>query len=528
MKQVSAVHLAWAVPVVVWTATAFGQVAASPAREVTVKLKVTADFGKDVGQCFGSVFEGRNAEGRVVMGAGFADVYNTRFRSDRFALQFFVRRPEGENSFTTETLPRSSTDGGLYMYSFDGVLHVHSEGDDRTVRYWDPAKREWAVSPDFKPRDVWSNDAMVRVGSGILKFEKSRVTYDGRPVLEPPEKGVYYAFYYGQGHLVFYHTLKEATGGFTRLYACPWTADQDGPADIEKAHVLNLTFVGETPFAYGQVGKKVVTCSNRGGLYVFDGNGWSTLRAPIENVSYQIYTMINHYDRLLMGQYPSGELFAYDGENVTQLTGWPPRIEGVSPSAREAQTTMIYCGDLFVGVWPWGEVWRYDADAKQWLSLGRMFRLPPVTDAVVHPFEKEIKDFNATHGTDIVINNWGQRVTSMVPLGTDLMVSTSAKGHLPRDPRLAFLTDEVWEQYGRVIRLHMPGNLAVTMRWKGQPTQLEFIVERDRMIVLQDGVELGTAPLEPTLAGQLRDVRITWGRGVFGPFQGTLSNPAAE
>ena len=502
--------------------------AARPGKEVMLKLTATIDFGKDVGQNFGSLFEGRNADGRVVVGAGFAGVYNTRFRCDRYAVQFFVRPAKVENTFTTEPLPRPSPDSGVYMFDLDGRIYALAHHYEKTWRCWNPAAQAWEVSPQYAPGVVQSSDALVRVGQGILKFAGSRVTFNDRAVLEPPDKGIYYNAYYGQGHIVFFHTLRAKRDGFTRLYACPWTPAQDGPADLSKARVLELTFVGETPFAYGQLGKKLLTCSNMGGLYVFDGRGWSTLRAPVRGVSYQVYSMINHYDRLLMAQYPSGELFEYDGEKVSHLKGWPPRIEGVSPSARESQTTMIYRGDLFVGVWPWGELWRYDADAGEWISMGRRFRLPAVTDKVVHPFEEEIRQYNAAHGTKIVFNNWGQRVTSMLPLGRDLMLSTSAKGAWRRERKFAFLTDEVWEQYGRVIRLTMPGNLSAPIQWRDGPTQLQFIVRRNGMCIVQDGLERASVALAPAATAHLRDIRVKWGYGVFGPFQGVLSKRSVE
>ena len=498
-------------------------------KEIVLKLTATIDLGKDVGQSFGSLFEGRNAEGRVVIGAGFTDIYNTRFRSDRHAVQFFVRPAKVENAFTTEFLPRPTSVSGMYMFDLDGKIYTVGYPYDKTLRFWNPATRAWEVSPHYAQGAVQQGaDALVRVGQGILKFAGGRVTFDDRIVLEPPDTGSYYNFYYGQGRLIFYHTLRTKQDGFNRLYACPWTPEQDGPADLSKACILELTYLGEFPFAYGQLGKKLLTCSNMGGIYVFDGETWSTLLAPIKGVSYQVYSMINHYDRLLMGQYPTGELFEYDGEKVSHLKGWPPRIAGVLPSARESQTTMIYRGDLFVGVWPWGEVWRYDADAKEWVSMGRMFRLPPVTDKFKHPFEQEICNYNAAHGTNIVYNNWGQRVTSMAPLGADLMLSTSAKGPLPRDKRFAFLTDEVWEQYGRVIRLMMPGNLSAPIQWKDGPTQLEFVVRRNGMSIVQDGVERASAALDPAATAHLRDIRMKWGYGIFGPFQGLLSKRSVE
>ena len=36
-----------------------------------MQITTTIDFGQDVGQNWGSLFEARDSEGRVVMGAGF-------------------------------------------------------------------------------------------------------------------------------------------------------------------------------------------------------------------------------------------------------------------------------------------------------------------------------------------------------------------------------------------------------------------------------------------------------------------------
>ena len=83
-----------------------------------MQIATTIDFGKDVGQNWGTLFEARDAEGRVVLGAGFTGVYNTAFRMDRYTLQFFVRDDEAEMNF--ETLPPSTEDGGSYLFDLDG------------------------------------------------------------------------------------------------------------------------------------------------------------------------------------------------------------------------------------------------------------------------------------------------------------------------------------------------------------------------------------------------------------------------
>ena len=183
----------------------------------------------------------------------------------------------------------------------------------------------------------------------------------------------------------------------------------------------------------------------------------------------------------------------------------------------------LYGGDLFVGVWPWGELWRYDRDDNRWTSLGRLFTHPSVTDKVTHPYEAETI---AAKGE--VLNQWGQRITSMVPLGNSLFVSTSAKWHCHWEPRFAFLGGEKWKEYGQVWRLTMPGNLSTRIAWKEGPTELQFVVTRAEMVILQDGRQLATAPVDPAWSAALKSAKVTWGQGIFGVLSGLLLAKSVE
>ena len=500
-----------------------------PKGEVMMRFTARVEFGKDTGQNFGSLFEAPASSGRLTVGAGFPGLYNTRFRSDRYAVQFFLRPVDGEREFTTERLPRPNESAGVYLFDLDGKVYASGDAQDETVRWWNEAAQTWEA-------DASSVPGRMRLGQGMLLFDGGRVEYDGRSILAEPEQGTYHRFYYAQGRLFFYHTYwAEESGyrayeadatGYSKLYACPWLPESGEPADLRQAAVLTLPFVGETPFAYGQLGTDVLTCSNIGGLYLFDGKAWRTLVEPVLNRSYQIYSMINFYDRLLMGQYPTGLLYEFNGKDVTLLDGWPPRLEGVSPNAREAQTTAIYGGDLFVGVWPWGELWRYTPDADRWRAVGRMFTHPPLTDETTHPYENECIEH------ELVTNQWGQRVTSLVPLGDSLIVSTSAKWPCKWEPRFDFLGGDRWKEYGSVIRLRMPGSLSAPVSRTEGPTELEFLVESDAMRILQEGRQLASAPLGTTLAAEIAGApqvgEVTWGRGVFGPFGGATLEGSVE
>ena len=75
-----------------------------------------------------------------------------------------------------------------------------------------------------------------------------------------------------------------------------------------------------------------------------------------------------------------------------------------------------------------------------------MFKHPALSDKITHPYEVENKDHP-------VQNLWGQRVTSLIPNGPDLFISTSSKGvdkWLPET--FPFLAPEKWKSYGKVYR----------------------------------------------------------------------------
>ena len=244
------------------------------------------------------------------------------------------------------------------------------------------------------------------------------------------------------------------------------------------------------------------------------------LLEPNTKVSYQLYSTMAYHDRLLMGQYPTGRVFEYDGEKITDLTGWPPRLEGVVGSSREAQTTTIYGGDVFVGVWPWGELWRYNPDSKAWTFMSRMFEHPAISDKITHPYDVE-----NTGGP--VHNQWGQRVTSLVANGGDLFISTSAKWPCEWDPKkFPFLAPDKWKSYGTVHRMTMPGHLGAATAWTDGPTQIEFTISGAEITIAQDGKQLAKAavpgPFGERLNAMVGVKDVTWGKGIYGPFSGRV------
>ncbi|MGE3316897.1 MAG: hypothetical protein AB7O26_17410, partial [Planctomycetaceae bacterium] len=309
--------------------------------------------------------------------------------------------------------------------------------------------------------------------------------------------------------LLFRRRQPETTPPGNELIAAPWQAGVSDQVDLLAGARQPLDTPGEFVYAWGQLGRKVLAATNTGGVHVFDveARKWSTFRKP-DGMSHQIYSTINYENSLLLGHYPSGELFDFDGEKLTRLRDQPPAMPGVSRSAREAQTLAIYGGELYAGVWPWGEVWRKDRRANTWRFMGRMFTHPAPTDKTTHPYENETK------ALDDVLNRWGQRVTSLVPFGDSLLISTSAKGPNPYEAKFTFLDGDKWKEYGSVYRYRKEGALSVPFRWKSSGTRFEFQFDGKHLVVSQDGTRIGTAECQSPLSA--RAARLVERDGVFG------------
>ena len=497
--------------------------------EELMKCMVAVELGQDKGQSLGSLFEARTEDGSFVLGAGFCDVYNTRNRTDRMVVQFFVRPTDGIREFSLEPLPRPWSATGTYMFNVADQLVAMTPSDDTAARVWDATTASWLSQEGTAP-------ARVRVDGGTLGFGDGRFWHDGRAVLDAPAQGSYQCFYYADGHLLFYHVFRgQGNGyrawesdedGFSKLYACPWRPSDGTPVDLSLAVVETLLIVGETTFSWGQLDGAPLTCSNIGGVYVFDGTGWRTIRQPTLGESFQVYTMVRYYDRLLLGQYPTGEFFEFDGDDLRLLEDWPPRIEGVSGSSRECQTATIWGGELIAGVWPWAELWRHNADTDSWQTMGRLFSHPEAHADPGHPYQTQCDELG------LVSNQWGQRVTSMVPLGDSLMISTSAKWPFEPSPAPDFMTEEQLAEYGTVWRMRLPGCLSAPVHWTPEQTEFEFIVTADAMQIRQNGLLLAETSISPDLAERIaaagRVVSPEWGTGAYGPFGGASVAGVAE
>ncbi len=478
---------------------------AQPALDVTV----TVDFGADRGQNLGTLFEALNDAGQHIAGAGFSSVVNSGRRLERQRLEFFVKPTAAGDDSQVQKLPRLSEQIGCAVFDLGPDVFGHDGTGVGLYRY-SRAGNTWESTP--------SRSYIQRVRGKVLELAAGGVSYDGKEILPAPAQGRLGSLYYGQGYLFFYHYDRNGAAPFNRISAVPWDAYADAPVDWSKVQSIDATVLAEFAYCYGQLDGAVVNCSNWGGFYVFRNGAWSILRKPDPKTNYQIYCMMNFEDRLLLGHYPAGVFYSYDGQSITEQTDWPPTPAAVSSKLREAQSVALYRGELYTGVWPWGELWRYDRDAQQWTLVQRMFTVPTPQNTIVHPFEEEARAAGLVH------NLLGQRVPALLPVGSDLFITTASKSSMfdnLEQLRTTFGSDVVAE-YGQLHRLHRPGSISALITWKDQPTTLRFLADGERLVIFQDGQELASTPFAASLLSDCKPARYQWGSGLFGALGGSI------
>ncbi|MGB3445749.1 MAG: hypothetical protein WBA48_03525 [Xanthobacteraceae bacterium] len=156
--------------------------------------------------------------------------------------------------------------------------------------------------------------------------------------------------------------------------------------------------------------------------------------------SNQFYSSTVFQGDALIGEYPSGRIFEFDGETVKVSDISPPQFKTRGDYEFESQTLAAYCGNLFVGYWPHGEIYRYDG--KKWHEPVRLF----TTEKSPTPFEQEAVK------AGLVANFFGQRVSSLVPYQGALYALTANKGDWRRSVN-PDIPKDTQDEYGVVYRI---------------------------------------------------------------------------
>lgn len=216
------------------------------------------------------------------------------------------------------------------------------------------------------------------------------------------------------------------------------------------------------PYVYAERGGAVLVTTNYGEALLFQGGAWCRMtrtgdsyrcaapQPPMQATPtrVQFYVATDYRGRTLVGEWPTGRLYEFNGSELFPSTMSPPKFASGDPVGYEAQSIAEYCGDLFVGYWPKGEIYRFDHKAGSWSLFRRLFDAYPGEPFIPHserPRDAQDSSF------------YGQRVTALVPFEDSLYAVTSNLGAWTAAAAPNYLTAAQQAQYGAVYRIRRDG-----------------------------------------------------------------------
>ena len=469
-----------------------------PLFDTTVRVRL----GGDVGQSLGSLFEVRDGAGKVRFGAGFDEGHSTYIRDNARQIVFYCKPPKAPVTVSPVGTPYGSEYNATRTLTDKHGLVVFSRfGTPAGFQSLDAEGRLQPYIPEWAPDDA-GFCGLQYVNDRPLVFYNNQITYDGQAVYASDRGSI--LCYYSKGSLFIFHYEGQT------LSVIPWAPGAVLPPNLDSAATFSLE---GSIFVFGTYGDEFHFVTNTGNYYVLSNGAIRRIRES-DGKSWQAYSMVRVYDDLFIGHYPTGSLYVYDEAGLRLFETPIPVPAEVSPNAREAQTLAIHGGYLYAGVWPWGELWRYDPDDPAWEFVARVFDSPPLSKEDQEPFAAAMK------GKSDVYNYWGQRISSLTNVGDSMFIATMNKQGRPFIPaEHDFMTPETLAQYGRIHRLQSHAQVAASFAWK-EVTSFRFLCDEGRLKVFQDGQLLAESLCEATGIEGPFDLRT--GNGIYGPFVGSL------
>jgi len=219
--------------------------------------------------------------------------------------------------------------------------------------------------------------------------------------------------------------------------------------NCQSIEIKQGTFV----FAYAAARSAIVAITNYGDALLFRDDQWCRMtwsedrytcigNEPMvtEPRKMQFYSSIRYDGETLMGEWPTGRLFVFDGRTIEPWSEQPPHVSK-ERTGFEAQAMAVYCGDLYVGYWPTGAIWRLHRRTGEW---SRIALFPDAATFYPH-IDRPADDLSGRF--------FGRRVTALLPHDGSLYAATSNLLGWHRDLDQSVVSDIEAEFYGKTHRL---------------------------------------------------------------------------
>lgn len=475
----------------------------------------------------GSLFEVRTASGQLVAHAGSSYGTSTMYSLPTTELSFFVNATDAPKPVWTDLgkpFPEAFTETrivplGGQLYAVNKHVPAHA----KNVARYNEADGSWtrltAAEADGLP--AWQG--AVEACGGVMGFERLGIRFNGKYIYDLPGEFTDMFSHYHNGKVLIYAMTSYASNAIiVGKYAC-------GAKAIEVTHrfadpVPHDLQARNFPYAWqfldgDEDGGSLLLNTNLGFVYLVRTGTTPALRvlqSHAVNASWQPYAFVSWFNETLLGQYPSGSVFAYVGaEHSPPIVPFMPAVDpepGAGSFAREAQTLAIYAGELLLGVWPWGTVHsKGPTRGAPWKTMRRLFSTPPVSLEEA-PWMAYLANTSAT-------NQWGQRVNGMVTFNGSLYATTSAKNPITDDLYRGLIPSASEAEYARVHRLTAANEASGQLRLAPGRSRvaLDFALTASGLTIKQDGVVIASSALDSPLHLAAGELHVRACEGIYGP-----------
>lgn len=417
----------------------------------------------------GTFFSVKNSSGKTVAAAGLPRIWNTYCQNSLNQLQFFLANQHSDISIEKINKPDINFKTGYGVTTQDGIFA------------WDMANNQ-----SYKLKEG---------ADGI--YSQSFAAF--------PCKIDEFKF----GNFTFNYEYSELEN--TKVLACNSKNGNCAIAEIARGTIV---------YTYASHGNSVIAISNWGDILKFtEKDGWtravkaglkytfplSYLAPPLSNPSgVQFYSSINFNDKTLLGEYPNGAIYEYNG---SEIIPWINDREKITrPYRSEAQSMSVYCGDLYVGYWPRGELWRLSDGV--WSRIKRLFS---------HPIEKEpFEPYSDLPNNPIVSNFYGQRITALSNYGESMYAFTSNKSSWVSNIDFSSaMSVSNADEYGAIHKITKDSCITGWLPHVSAKRIINFEINKEKITIKVDGSEIASTKNLSGFIPSINDQLII-GEGIFG------------
>lgn len=439
-------------------------------REITIEVSSPAKLVEST--VSGTIISGYSKDNQLVFAAGFPKTWNTYSASSSLGeIHLFVRTPKMDSAFIT--LPRTIEKlHSAYVVKENKKLFLFDAPDGGYYPLKNLSGREYIF--DNKPVSV-SQDLFKNLG---------------------------YQYSYG-----------ASDSGKWVVRACKITA----PDNCDEIATTPRSVV----FVYGGNELNTVAVTNRGDVLFHNRQGWCRGEKTSDGVKCnknvasfdtlyktQLYSSINTQDGTLLGGYPAGRFWLL-GDRTLKPTTLSPYSEAKHNNL-ELQSVSLFCGDLYAGFWPQGEVWKKNLGKTLWKKTTRFFSHPQNIKFNEIPYSEYL--YSKKYGNYDNAGFFGQRATSMVNYKNSLFISSGNLGGWNKDiPNPSFLNTDQINEYG-LIHTKTDSNCLTTVI--DSNIAMKINIDSNNISVYNNAAKVAETKLHDFDINQIDHFYI--GEGVFG------------